>query len=1150
MRLTRLDLDRYGPFTQTQLDFRPDADLHIVYGANEAGKSSALAAVTDLLYGFEPRSPANFRHRYEDLKVGATMLRGDGSALQFWRRKRLRNSLTDADDSPLDDGLLDSVLSGISREVFLAAFGLDQAGLREGARQMLAAQGEVGESLFAAASGLRTLVSVRSGLEGEADGLFGARRSSKRAFYEAQDRYDAARKALKEQSLRAETVRELEEHIATQAAQALVLAEQLKDAGIRRSRIDRVRRTAPLLMRMEQAEQALAALHGVPDLPEGLAGEIEAALARAQAGRETLARLAIDVSEAEQALASIHVNEDLLATSEAVTDLNDKRAALAKALQDLPRRQTEARDLARDLDDLAQRLGQPDRTSLARLRPDDLALERIRMLAEKRREAEMAAAENRRAADRALEGIEALTRKASSLAAGSDPEPLRQRLQAMRPALAEATALGDREAEFLRRKALFADRLARLSPGAAHPDALWTWAEPSEGVLAEWERRFAELDGHARQDAAEESRLVRAIAAADAALEKQAGEDHLIDSALLAHERQERDALFDAVIAEPAPALIKAYRKIVAQTDALSDRRLGQAESLARRELMTRKRDEDAAALEDVRASSAAGARGREKARQDWQALFAPLGCEAAGPPVMRRFLAEIGGLREERQALSGLEAQIGQGQRRLAEERPALEALASAAGLADAALQSLPSLIRLLEDRLGALEKGAREARSVDDQIAVNRAELARTEKAEAAAKAALAGMQADWAAALTAIGLQTQASVQEAAKASELWIAVQGKLAQFEDINHRITTILDDGADFAKRATALAGPLLPDEAGEPAAIAQALMAGLTSAREADARRRTAREAVDRQRAAFTRAQADQHRNDEVIASLAQKAGCEPAGLGALASDLLARAALRRDLAQVRSDLAAQGDGLDEDTLKAEAAAIGVDRAAGEGEVVQAELAGLAEQDKQVALGLGELRRQREAIEREAGAAGAAQSLEDARSDMERITREYLVLKTASLLIEAGLERQLKSEQGPLIARAGDLFATMTGGGFAGIATLYDDDDRLRLAARRTDGNTTDIAGLSEGTRDQLYLSLRLANLEGMAARREVPPFIGDDLVMTFDEDRVAAALQVLAVKESPLQKILFTHHRHVVDIARERLGMAVDIVILGARE
>ena len=47
MRLLTLELDRYGPFTGRTLTFRPDAKLHVVYGANEAGKSCALAAVTN-----------------------------------------------------------------------------------------------------------------------------------------------------------------------------------------------------------------------------------------------------------------------------------------------------------------------------------------------------------------------------------------------------------------------------------------------------------------------------------------------------------------------------------------------------------------------------------------------------------------------------------------------------------------------------------------------------------------------------------------------------------------------------------------------------------------------------------------------------------------------------------------------------------------------------------------------------------------------------------------------------------------------------------------------------------------------------------------------------------------------------------------------
>lgn len=55
MRLKRLDLTRYGNFTGRSIDFgeKPQGqpDLHIVYGPNEAGKSTALAAFLDLLFG-------------------------------------------------------------------------------------------------------------------------------------------------------------------------------------------------------------------------------------------------------------------------------------------------------------------------------------------------------------------------------------------------------------------------------------------------------------------------------------------------------------------------------------------------------------------------------------------------------------------------------------------------------------------------------------------------------------------------------------------------------------------------------------------------------------------------------------------------------------------------------------------------------------------------------------------------------------------------------------------------------------------------------------------------------------------------------------------------------------------------------------------
>ena len=60
MRIERLDLTRYGRFSDYVIDFgaRPGTspDFHVVYGLNEAGKSTVAAAILDLLFGIEERS--------------------------------------------------------------------------------------------------------------------------------------------------------------------------------------------------------------------------------------------------------------------------------------------------------------------------------------------------------------------------------------------------------------------------------------------------------------------------------------------------------------------------------------------------------------------------------------------------------------------------------------------------------------------------------------------------------------------------------------------------------------------------------------------------------------------------------------------------------------------------------------------------------------------------------------------------------------------------------------------------------------------------------------------------------------------------------------------------------------------------------------
>jgi uncharacterized protein YhaN len=81
-------------------------------------------------------------------------------------------------------------------------------------------------------------------------------------------------------------------------------------------------------------------------------------------------------------------------------------------------------------------------------------------------------------------------------------------------------------------------------------------------------------------------------------------------------------------------------------------------------------------------------------------------------------------------------------------------------------------------------------------------------------------------------------------------------------------------------------------------------------------------------------------------------------------------------------------------------------------------------------------------------------------------------------------------------------------------------------------------VEGMSEGTRDQLYLALRLAALERHLEEHEPMPLILDDLLITFDNDRTKAILPQLADLSKRTQIFLFTHHEHLVDLCREALG------------
>jgi uncharacterized protein YhaN len=180
-------------------------------------------------------------------------------------------------------------------------------------------------------------------------------------------------------------------------------------------------------------------------------------------------------------------------------------------------------------------------------------------------------------------------------------------------------------------------------------------------------------------------------------------------------------------------------------------------------------------------------------------------------------------------------------------------------------------------------------------------------------------------------------------------------------------------------------------------------------------------------------------------------------------------------------------------------------------------------------------------------GSDAAAALADEAQSVLVRIrsnAEQYVRVKLASRILRNEIERYRQQHQGPLLERASEHFAVLTQGSFAGLRADFNEKDEPVLAGVRPNDDRVYVEGMSSGTRDQLHLALRLASLEKYMESAEPMPFIVDDILVHFDDERAQATLGVLAELARRTQVILFTHHARLVEQARA-LESAVPVTV-----
>jgi len=1087
MRIDRLSLMAFGPFTDKVLDFsqRPTA-VQLVYGPNEAGKSSTLRALLGLLYGIPVRTGDAHTHDQTKLRIAATLVDEAGRTQRVVRRKGAKNTLSDAEGNVLAESVVSGMLGGLDESLFSQMFGLDHVRLREGAEALLRGGGQLGEVLFDASMGGRGIHTLIESLRAEADAIY-KQRGRTPELNAALDSLKDKKKRKTDAMLSPQAFVDQQDALAEAKRERDSVTETRRALAAEKSRLTRLLSLLPTIAKHDHVAAQLAALPA----PTQLEGQVVASESR------------------------VHDDASL---DQSVQELNRRYGTVLAAERDEPLKLAQLATLQREVGELRDKLGGGVEGLLGL---ETATRARLRKRVEKEREL--------------LRERGELSRSDAAMA--EEEAALRGRLSEFteRPQSQLAALLGDIERDDLlvqlvrveadvgKLRSQLQRRFSQLGL-SSELDQLSQRALPGDAVLAEFESALdqaaRELSQLAQQRDHQQAELKRHLRTRGELLAL--GE--LATRSQLEQARSERDRAFDALFAEGGPEhsaseqalLVRACTAATRHADELADRMCREAQQAAELRRVDQAIAQLQSALDELAESTRNQSEAAEARQREFCACIAPLGLGVCTPRNARPVLVELLSLRERLGEREQLELQAEQLvsrarerclqlRERLARDdvRDLQDALASAdspalgsagssvlGGAGSSALgmrTELEGLLREARDQL------ARELDRTRDH-AQQRAQLEKliTTRAGQAGRRAvveheLAASHTAYVSELAALGLETA-------------LAPDELLACFDEL-----TLL---GQRTREVTALQGRL---------------------------------EASGRERDALQRDVAELSR----CVLLVEPAPSLEAALLELSRVQRERSEATRDRARLQAELhkldeqlVSLGDGAPLSELRCQVHAMAPHEARARLEEIDLALDDHGNKASDLDENIGRLSAGLERLEQVSGASELAEDYEAELSRARALTRRYVELKLALSLLSGEVERYRAQHQQPVLKRASELFPRLTLQRYRGLSVEFDEHDEPVLSCLLHGGRSVRVGSLSDGTRDQLYLALRVASIERYFEGRPPLPLILDDALIHFDDMRAAAALEVLGELTKHTQVLFFTHHARMVDLARAALG------------
>ncbi|MFH1920989.1 MAG: hypothetical protein ABIP48_14055, partial [Planctomycetota bacterium] len=929
---------------------------------------------------------------------------------------------------------------------------------------------------------------------------------------------------------------------------------RLAELSRQRSRYERIRDALPQVGRRKEILGQQADLGGVPILPDDFAEQRRDADATLRAARKADETAREAIAQIDAQIESIVVPEALLAQAEVIEEVHQKLGGYRKAQSDLPGLKAQREQLEKD----AQRI-------LRELDPK-LSLEfadRLRLGS--RQKVEIQNLGNRYEAlaselSQAQQGIEDSRSELAELERAIAELPAERAPARLKDAVRRTQGQGDLEqqlaasqTELSRLEEQAGVDLEKLPLWSGPLDQLERLAVPNAETVDRFEDQLAESDQQLallrRNHQGAEDRQ----AECERQLDQLRREGDVPTEDELFEARRVRDLGWQLVLeawqqGEPNADLLRqfldhvdadtdlagAYQRAVQTADQLADRLRREASRVAQLAQLQASRQTIQRELDKLCEQQTAAKGQRRQAERDWSECWQPLDIMPRPPREMRTWLerqralaSQAEAIRTARTNLRALAQRVRRCRRELGERLGELDQPT------DSSSESLSALLRRCQAVVDQLDEVADRR----ERLTADRARLIKSVAAgEAARNRAQQEMERwrdQWATAIEPLSLPadtTPAATNEVlARISDLFAC----LKDVEGLSLRIEGIDRDAEQFGREVRPLVDQVAPDLASLPVdRQAQEVYSRWRKAdRDKDLLEQRRQERRQRLRELEKARHAVTTQNARLDA-MCGEAGCTEHGALTEAIQRSSRAKnLRDDLARVEEQLQRLAGGATIQDFVANVESVDADVLPGQLAQWDEEISHLAAERDRLRETKGREETLLETMDTSTAAADANEEKEGLLAHIESDARHFARLRLASVVLAEAMERYRKKHEDPILRRASDLFRRLTLGSFESLRTDVDDQGKDVLAGARP-GETAPVHldGMSEGTCDQLYLALRLASLETHLDGNEPIPFVVDDVLISFDDDRAAAALSVLAELSQRTQIIFFTHHLHLV--------------------